>query len=245
MHDQEPGLPPPLAPPHKGRDRSAPAIRRAAHPSAGSDPDQLKCPSPPPSPTMTIKSMTGFARAEAALGGCQLALGGAQRQRPRPRRAPAAAARLRAARAGMREAVARHVAARQPHRQPVVKRATGRRNPHQRARPDAGHGGGRTRCAPTDAAPPRVEALITIKGVLDVVEPEETEDRPRHAARRCCDRSSGARRPGRRARRRRRAPRGHAHEQLDEIERLVGDRAALARRAREAVAQRLKEQVGR
>ena len=44
---------------------------------------------------MTIKSMTGFARADGLIGRRELALGGALRQRPRPRHPPAAAARLR------------------------------------------------------------------------------------------------------------------------------------------------------
>ena len=43
---------------------------------------------------MTIKSMTGFARAEGQHGGLAWHLGVAQRQRPRPRPAPAAAAGL-------------------------------------------------------------------------------------------------------------------------------------------------------
>lgn len=98
----------------------------------------------------------------------------------------------------------------------------------------------------TDAAPPRVDALIGIRGVLDVVEPEENE--AESAARseamlatleQALNALVGARASegGRLA--------NALSSQIDEIERLVAVVRASPARTPEAIAARLKEQIGR
>ena len=98
----------------------------------------------------------------------------------------------------------------------------------------------------TDAAPPRVDGLITIKGVLDVV--ERQEDAEQSAARseimlKSLDGAMVALVAARAAEGSRLAATLNA--QLDEIERLVRIVEASPARTREAVEQRLKEQVAR
>jgi uncharacterized protein (TIGR00255 family) len=98
----------------------------------------------------------------------------------------------------------------------------------------------------TDAAPPRVDGLITIKGVLDVV--ERQEDAEQAAARgdimlKSLDGAMVALVVARTAEGSRLAATLNA--QLDEIERLVHIVEASPARTREAVEQRLKEQVAR
>ncbi len=98
----------------------------------------------------------------------------------------------------------------------------------------------------TDAAPPRVDGLITIKGVLDVV--ERQEDAEQGAARseimlKSLDGAMVALVAARAAEGARLAATLNA--QLDEIERLVRIVEASPARTREAVEQRLKEQVAR
>jgi uncharacterized protein (TIGR00255 family) len=98
----------------------------------------------------------------------------------------------------------------------------------------------------TDAAPPRVDGLITIKGVLDVV--ERQEDAEQAAARsdimlKSLDGAMVALVVARTAEGSRLAATLNA--QLDEIERLVRIVEASPARTREAVEQRLKEQVAR
>ena len=130
------------------------------------------------SAAMTIKSMTGFARADGVVGVDRLALGGALGQRPRPRPPAAPAAGLRGPGAARPRGGRQARRARQPHRQPQRQAQRGR---HRRS------GSTRRRCAQVLAAldslqdadrasaPPRAEALLGIKGVLEVVEPEESE----------------------------------------------------------------------
>ena len=98
----------------------------------------------------------------------------------------------------------------------------------------------------TDAAPPRVDGLITIKGVLDVV--DDAEDPELAAARseamlKSLDGALIALVAARAAEGARLASTLNA--QLDEIERLVRVVQQSPARTREAVQARLKEQVGR
>jgi uncharacterized protein (TIGR00255 family) len=98
----------------------------------------------------------------------------------------------------------------------------------------------------TDAAPPRVDGLITIKGVLDVV--EHQEDAEQAAARseimlKSLDGAMVALVAARAAEGSRLAATLNA--QLQEIERLVSIVQASPARTREAIEQRLKEQVAR
>ena len=125
---------------------------------------------------MTIKSMTGFARADGRRGRSA----GTGRCAPSTAAASTSGCACRPAsrrwsRASARRGQARH--ARQPHRQPErqAQRRRTRRSGSTRRRC--------SRCWPrstacrttTEVAPPRAEALLGIKGVLEVVEPEESE----------------------------------------------------------------------
>ncbi len=98
----------------------------------------------------------------------------------------------------------------------------------------------------TDAAPPRVDGLITIKGVLDLVEQEEIPRRRRarsDAMLKSLDGALIALVAARAAEGARLAATLNA--QLDEIERLVRIVQQSPARTPEAIEQRLKEQVGR
>jgi uncharacterized protein (TIGR00255 family) len=98
----------------------------------------------------------------------------------------------------------------------------------------------------TDAAPPRVDGLITIKGVLDLIEQQEDAEQVTARSEAMLNTLDGAlvalvaARAGEGARLAS-ALNGH----LDEIERLVRVVQQSPARTREAIEQRLKEQVGR
>ena len=98
-----------------------------------------------------------------------------------------------------------------------------------------------------ETAPPRAEALLGIKGVLEVVEPEESEaEMQARTAAMLAGLSEALDGMVRRARgggAPARAP--SCCEQLAAIERLVAVVAASPSRSPEAIRQRLKEQVGR
>ena len=99
----------------------------------------------------------------------------------------------------------------------------------------------------TDAAPPRVDGLITIKGVLDVVERQEDAEQAAARSEAMLKSLDGAlMRARRRARRRRRAPGGDARTRSSTRSSAwcASCRPSPAR-TREAIEQRLKEQVGR
>jgi uncharacterized protein (TIGR00255 family) len=98
----------------------------------------------------------------------------------------------------------------------------------------------------TDAAPPRVDGLITIKGVLDVVEQQEDAEHVtarNEAMLKSLDGALIALVAARAAEGARLA--STLKGQLDEIERLVRVVQQSPARTREAIEQRLKEQVGR
>ncbi|KWT66734.1 YicC/YloC family endoribonuclease [Hyphomicrobium sulfonivorans] len=98
----------------------------------------------------------------------------------------------------------------------------------------------------TDAAPPRVDALIGIRGVLDVVEPEENEAETAargEAMLATLDQALGALVGARAAEGGRLA--NALSGQIDEIERLVAIVRASPARTPEAIAARLKEQIAR
>ncbi|KAB2915044.1 MAG: YicC family protein [Hyphomicrobiaceae bacterium] len=100
--------------------------------------------------------------------------------------------------------------------------------------------------AMTEAAPPRAEALLGIRGVLEFVEPQESEAEARARVEtmlaglaQALDGMVGARAAeGRRLE-------AVIREQLAAIERLVATVAALPARTTEAVRQRLREQLAR
>ncbi|HEY8247768.1 MAG TPA: YicC/YloC family endoribonuclease [Hyphomicrobium sp.] len=196
---------------------------------------------------MTIKSMTGFARAEGALGpavwhwevrsvngrGLDVRL-----------RLPPGSEHLEPK---VREVVGRHVTrgsltvslASEWHDDSQEIRI------NERALAQVMVAAARVRTL-TDAAPPRVDGLITIKGVLDVV--ERQEDAEQAAARgdsmlKSLDGAMVALVAARASEGSRLAATLNA--QLDQIERLVGIVQASPARTREAVEQRLKEQVAR
>jgi uncharacterized protein (TIGR00255 family) len=98
----------------------------------------------------------------------------------------------------------------------------------------------------TDAAPPRVDGLITIKGVLDLVEQAENTEQAAARSEAMLKSLDGALIALVAAR----AAEGSRltatlNGQLDEIERLVRIVQQSPARTREAIRQRLKEQVGR
>ncbi len=97
-----------------------------------------------------------------------------------------------------------------------------------------------------DMAPPRPEALLGLKGVLEVVEPEESEA---EAEARTAAMLAGLGQALEAAVRAREAEGRHLEavllEQLTVIERLVAVIEAAPARSPEAIRQRLKEQVGR
>jgi uncharacterized protein (TIGR00255 family) len=98
----------------------------------------------------------------------------------------------------------------------------------------------------TNATPPRVDGLIAIKGVLDIVEPQENQELAAARAEamlKSLDGALVALVAARSAEGARLAATLAA--QLDEIERLVAIVQASPARSREAIEQRLKEQVRR
>jgi uncharacterized protein (TIGR00255 family) len=196
---------------------------------------------------MSIKSMTGFARAEGALDG------GAWHWEVRSVNGRGLDVRLRLPPGSeqlepkVREVVGRHVTrgsltitlSSEWHDSGQEIRI------NERALAQVMVAAARVRTL-TDAAPPRVDGLITIKGVLDVV--ERQEDAEQGAARseimlKSLDGAMVALVAARAAEGSRLAATLNA--QLDEIERLVRIVEASPARTREAVEQRLKEQVAR
>jgi uncharacterized protein (TIGR00255 family) len=196
---------------------------------------------------MSIKSMTGFARAEGAHDGAAWhwevrSVNG--RGLDLRLRLPTGSEQLEPR---VREAVARHIARGSLTLTLVLERggesALIRLN--ERALAQVLAAAERVREL-TDATPPRIDGLIGIKGVLDIV---EHEDDPEQAAARgeamlkslegalvalvAARAAEGARLAS------------TLQGQLDEIERLVGIVAASPARRREAIEERLKEQVRR
>jgi uncharacterized protein (TIGR00255 family) len=196
---------------------------------------------------MGIKSMTGFARAEGSQGGAawhwearsvngrgldvRLRLpNGAEQLEPR-----------------IREIIARHLS-----RGSVTINLSSERNEtgteiriNERALAQVMVAAARIRTL-TDAAPPRVDGLITIKGVLDVVEQQEDAEHVtarNEAMLKSLDGALIALVAARAAEGARLA--STLKGQLDEIERLVRVVQQSPARTREAIEQRLKEQVGR
>lgn len=196
---------------------------------------------------MTIKSMTGFARAEGAHDdatwhwevrsvngrGLDLRLrlpSGLEHLEPR-----------------VREAVGRHIARGSINLTLASERSASnaeiKLNEHALAQ--IMQVAGRIR-ALTDAAPPRIDGLISIKGVLDIIEPEDDPDRVTaraDAMLRSLDESLRALVGARAAEGARLAAALDAH--LAEIERLVAVVRASPARTPEAIAARLQEQVRR
>lgn len=98
----------------------------------------------------------------------------------------------------------------------------------------------------TDAAPPRVDGLITIKGVLDIIEPEESSDQLTARAEtmlQSLEAALAALIAARASEGARLATVLDAH--LAEIDRLVGTVRTAPARTPDAIAARLKEQVRR
>jgi uncharacterized protein (TIGR00255 family) len=196
---------------------------------------------------MSIKSMTGFARAEGTYDGA------AWHWEVRSVNGRGLDVRLRLPPGSeqlepkVREAVARHVT-----RGSVTISLSSERTDggaeiriNERALAQVMVAAARVRTL-TDAAPPRVDGLITIKGVLDLVEPAEN---PEQAAARSeamlksLDGALIALVAARAAEGSRLA--ATLNGQLDEIERQVRIVEQSPARTREAIEQRLKEQVGR
>ena len=196
---------------------------------------------------MSIKSMTGFARAEGTYDGA------AWHWEVRSVNGRGLDVRLRLPpgfeqlEPKVREAVARHVT-----RGSVTISLSSERTEggaeiriNERALAQVMVAAARVR-ALTDAAPPRVDGLITIKGVLDLVEQEEN---PEQAAARSeamlksLDGALIALVAARAAEGSRLA--ATLNGQLDEIERQVRIVQQSPARTREAIEQRLKEQVSR
>lgn len=196
---------------------------------------------------MTIKSMTGFARAEGAHEGSswhwevrsvngrgldlRLRLpGGSEYLEPR-----------------VREHVGRHITRGSLNITLSVERSAAvseiRLNEHALAQVVAAAARVRTL---TDAAPPRVDGLIGVKGVLDISEPHEDPDQATARSDAMLKSLEGAlvalvaARAGE-GNRLAIVLRGH----LDEIERLVGVVKISPARTPEAIEARLKEQVRR
>jgi uncharacterized protein (TIGR00255 family) len=196
---------------------------------------------------MSIKSMTGFARAEGALDG------GTWHWEVRSVNGRGLDVRLRLPPGSeqlepkVREVVGRHVARGSLTISLSSEWHDGGQEIriNERALAQVMVAAARVRTL-TDAAPPRVDGLITIKGVLDVV--ERQEDAEQAAARseimlKSLDGAMVALVAARAAEGSRLAATLNA--QLDEIERLVHIVEASPGRTREAVEQRLKEQVAR
>jgi uncharacterized protein (TIGR00255 family) len=196
---------------------------------------------------MSIKSMTGFARAEGTYEGA------AWHWEVRSVNGRGLDVRLRLPPGSeqlepkVREAVARHVT-----RGSVTISLSSERTDggaeiriNERALAQVMVAAARVR-ALTDAAPPRVDGLITIKGVLDLVEqaenPEQTAARS-EAMLKSLDGALIALVAARAAEGSRLA--ATLNGQLDEIERQVRIVQQSPARTREAIEQRLKEQVSR
>jgi uncharacterized protein (TIGR00255 family) len=196
---------------------------------------------------MSIKSMTGFARAEGALDG------GAWHWEVRSVNGRGLDVRLRLPPGSeqlepkVREVVGRHVTrgsltitlSSEWHDGGQELRI------NERALAQVMVAAARVRTL-TDAAPPRVDGLITIKGVLDVVERQEGAEQGAVRSEimlKSLDGAMVALVAARAAEGSRLAATLNA--QLDEIERLVRLVEASPARTREAVERRLKEQVAR
>lgn len=196
---------------------------------------------------MTIKSMTGFARAEGAHAGASWHWevrsvngrgldvrtrlpGGLEFLEPR-----------------VREAVARHLTRGSVNITLSAERETSgtviRLNEHALAQ--VVQAAERVR-ALTDATPPRIDGLIAIKGVLDIIEPNDAPERMAARAEAMLKSLDGAliALVGARAAEGARLA-AALRAQLEEIERLVGVVKASPARSPEAIEQRLKEQVRR
>jgi uncharacterized protein (TIGR00255 family) len=196
---------------------------------------------------MTIKSMTGFARADGALGPISW------HWEVRSVNGRGLDVRLRlppgyeALEVRIREAVAKRVVRGNLTVNLNVKRSEGE------TRIKLNESALRQVLAALDSlkgkvetAPPRPEALLGIKGVLEVVEPEESEA---DAQTRTVAMLGGLAEALDGMVRAREAEGGHLRivvlDQVATIERLVGAVAASPSRSPEAIRQRLKEQVGR
>lgn len=196
---------------------------------------------------MTIKSMTGFARAEGACEGSSWhwevrSVNG--RGLDLRLRLPAGSEFLEPL---VREHVARHVTRGSVNVTLSVERSVAlteiRLNEHALAQ--VLEAAARVRSL-TDATPPRIDGLINIKGVLDVIEPQEDSDQATartEAMLKSLDSALVALVEARAGEGNRLATvlRGH----VDEIERLVGTVRVSPARTPEAIEARLKEQVRR
>lgn len=196
---------------------------------------------------MSIKSMTGFARAEGTYDGAawhwEVRSVNGRGLDVRLRLPPG----LEQLEPKVREAVAGHVS-----RGSVTINLSSERTEggseiriNERALAQVMVAAARVR-ALTDAAPPRVDGLITIKGVLDLVEQAENTEQAAARSEAMLKSLDGALIALVAAR----AAEGSRltatlNGQLDEIERLVRIVQQSPARTREAIRQRLKEQVGR
>ena len=196
---------------------------------------------------MSIKSMTGFARAEGTHEGATW------HWEVRSVNGRGLDIRLRLPSGNepleprVRETVGRHITRGSVSITLAVERTGGdveiRLN--ERALAQVMHAADRVRDL-TNATPPRVDGLIGIKGVLDIVEPQEDQDQAAarsEAMLKSLDGALVALVAARAAEGARLAATLAA--QIDEIERLVVIVQASPARSREAVEQRLKEQVRR
>jgi uncharacterized protein (TIGR00255 family) len=196
---------------------------------------------------MSIKSMTGFARAEGTHEGATW------HWEVRSVNGRGLDIRLRLPSGNepleprVREAVGRHVTRGSVSITLAVERSDGGVQIHlnERALAQVMHAADRVRDL-TNATPPRVDGLIGIKGVLDIIEPQENPEQAAARAEAMLKSLEGAlvalvaaraAEGGRLA--------ATLAAQLDEIDRLVGVVQASPARTREAIEQRLKEQVRR
>jgi len=196
---------------------------------------------------MTIRSMTGFARAEGSLDGASWhweirSVNG--RGLDVRLRFPSG---LEYVEPRVREAVARHVTRGSVNITLVVDRAgTGAEiRLNERALAQVMHAAERIRDL-TNATPPRVDGLIAIKGVLDVIEPQD--DPEQQAAR--ADAMLASLETGLAALVDARTAEGNRlasvlADQLAELERLVVVVRTSPARTPQAIEERLKEQVRR
>ncbi len=196
---------------------------------------------------MTIKSMTGFARAEGALDGAswhwELRSVNGRGLDLRLRLPPG----LEYLEPRVREAVGRHVSRGSVNITFSAERggSGAEISLNEAVLSQVMLAANRIRTL-TDAAPPRVDGLIAIKGVLDIIEPDEDPDRLASRADAMLESLNAALLAlvaARAAEGARLAGALDAH--LVEIERLVGIVRASPARSPEAIEARLKEQVGR
>ncbi len=196
---------------------------------------------------MTIKSMTGFARADGAMGAIswhwEVRSVNGRGLDVRLRLAPG----YEALEARVREAVAKHISRGSVTANLNVKRSEGATQIrlNEAAVRQVLVALDRLK-AMTEVAPPRAEALLGIKGVLEVAEPEESEAETQARSEAMLASLATALDAMVRSRQ---AEGGRLKtivlQQLESIERLVAVVEASPARAPEAIRQRLKDQVAR